>query len=58
MKTGNPIIVAGTHVYPFAKDYSINFIMTAYHRGNAEESALLTAVFNSFRLLDSSSPPK
>jgi len=56
MKTGNPVVVAGTHAYPFAKDYSINFIMTAYHRGDAGESALLTAVFNSFRIIDS--PPK
>ncbi|HEY7558425.1 MAG TPA: hypothetical protein VIH18_26840 [Candidatus Binatia bacterium] len=56
MKTGNPVIVAGTHVYPFAKDYSVNFIMTAFHRGKAPENQLLTAVFNSFRLLDS--PPK
>ena len=56
MKTGNPVIVAGTHAYPFAKDYSVNFIMTAYHRGNAAENRLLTTVFNSFRLVDS--PPK
>ena len=56
MKSGNPVVVAGTHTYPFSKDYSINFIMTAYHRGDAAESALLTAVFNSFRLIDS--PPK
>jgi hypothetical protein len=56
MKTGDPVIVAGTHAYPFAKDYSVNFIMTALHRGNAPENQLLTAVFNSFRLLDS--PPK
>jgi hypothetical protein len=59
MKTGSPVVVAGTHVYPFAKDYSINFVMTAFHRGNAAESQLLTAVFNSFRMLDgSAAPPK
>jgi hypothetical protein len=58
MKTGSPVIVAGTHAYPFSKDYSVNFIMTAFHRGNAAENQLLTTVFNSFRMLDSSSRPK
>lgn len=58
MKTGSPIVLAGTHVYPFSKDYSVNFIMTAFHRGQAAESQLLTAVFNSFRMLDAPSPPK
>jgi hypothetical protein len=58
MKTGSPVIVAGTHTYPFFKDYSINFLMTAYHRGDAAESALLTAVFNSFRMLDPAAPAK
>jgi len=58
MKTGSPVVVAGTHAHPFLKDYSVNFIMTAFHRGNAAENQILTAVFNSFRLLDSSSPPK
>ena len=58
MKTGSPVVVAGTHAYPFSKDYSVNFIMTAFHRGNAAENQLLSTVFNSFRLLDSSSPPK
>jgi hypothetical protein len=53
MKTGSPVIVAGTHAYPFGKDYSVNFIMTAFHRGDTRESELLTAVFNSFRLVDS-----
>lgn len=57
MKTGNPVIVAGTHAYPFAKDYSVNFLMTAFHRGNAAENQVLTAVFNSFRLLDGPAPP-
>jgi hypothetical protein len=50
MKAGSPVIVAGTHVYPFSKDYSINFIMTAFHRGNAAENQVLTGVFNSFRV--------
>ena len=58
MKTGSPVVVAGTHAHPFSKDYSVNFIMTAFHRGNAAENQLLTTVFNSFRLLDASSSPK
>lgn len=52
MKTGNPVVVAGTHVYPFSKDYSVNFIMMAFHRGNAAENQVLTAVFNSFRMIE------
>jgi hypothetical protein len=55
MKTGNPVVVAGTHVYPFSKDYSVNFIMTAFHRSDAPENEVLTAVFNSFRMLDAAS---
>ncbi len=59
MKTGSPVVVAGTHVYPFSKDYSVNFIMTAFHRGNPAENQLLTAVFNSFRMVDAApAPPK
>jgi hypothetical protein len=58
LKAGSPVVVAGTHAYPFSKDYSVNFIMTAFHRGNAAENQLLTTVFNSFRMLDSSSRPK
>jgi hypothetical protein len=57
MKTGSAVIVAGTHVYPFSKDYSINFIMTAFQRGKPAEIQILTAVFNSFALLDSAAPP-
>jgi hypothetical protein len=56
MKTGSPVVVAGTHTYPFGKDYSVNFIMTAFHRGNTAESELLTAVFNSFRVVESAEP--
>jgi hypothetical protein len=56
MKSGSPIVVAGTHVYPFSKDYSVNFMMTAFHRGNAAENQVLTTVFNSFRMLDTTSP--
>lgn len=59
MKTGSPVVLAGTHVFPFSKDYSLNFIMTALHRGDPQEAQILTAVFNSFRLVDSSpAPPK
>jgi hypothetical protein len=58
MKTGNPVVVAGTHIYPFSKDYSVNFIMMAFHRGNAAENQVLTAVFNSFRMIEAGLPPK
>jgi hypothetical protein len=58
MKSGSPVVVAGTHVYPFSKDYSINFMMTALHRGIAAENQLLTAVFNSFRMIDRNAPAK
>ena len=51
MKAGKPIIVAGIHVFPFAKNYSVNFMMTAFlDPGAKKENELLTAVFNSFRL--------
>jgi hypothetical protein len=58
MKTGNPVVVAGTHVYPFSKDYSVNFIMTAFHAGNAAENQVLTEVFNSFRMIEQPAAPK
>lgn len=49
---GKPIIVAGVHSYPFSKDYSINFVMTAFwDSGAAKENESLTRVFNSFHLL-------
>lgn len=51
MKTGRPVVVAGTHAYPFSKDYSIKFVLTAFNEGDTAESRILTAVFNSFRLL-------
>jgi hypothetical protein len=54
-KSGNPIIVAGIHSYPFSKDYSINFMMTAIWDETAtKENEILTAVFNSFQLLNES----
>jgi hypothetical protein len=59
MKGGNPVVAAGTHVYPFNKDYSVNFTMTAFHRGNSAETQVLTAVFNSFRVeAQPLAPPK
>ena len=48
---GKSIVVAGIHAFPFAKDYAINFLMTAFleKTSNADMDALLF-VFNSFRL--------
>ncbi|MBI2530732.1 MAG: hypothetical protein HYW03_00700 [Deltaproteobacteria bacterium] len=52
MPAGKPIIVAGIHSYPFRKDYAVSFIMSAFWEGTpAKEQEVLTAVFNSFRLL-------
>jgi hypothetical protein len=52
MPAGPPIIVAGIHSYPFRKDYAVSFIMSAFWEGMpAKEQEILTAVFNSFRLL-------
>lgn len=52
MKAGKPVIVAGIHAFPYAKSYSINFMMTAFLDPKAtKENELLTAVFNSFHLL-------
>jgi PsbP len=57
-KTGNPIIVAGIHSYPFSKDYSINFVMTAFWDSTAnKENEILKTVFNSFHLLHESRDP-
>jgi hypothetical protein len=54
-KTGSPIIVAGVHSHPFSKDYSINFVMTAFWDSTAKtQNELLTTVFNSFHLLHES----
>jgi hypothetical protein len=58
MKKGAPVVVAGTHVYPFSKDYSINFLMIALHRGVAAENQLLMAVFNSFRMTNGNAAPR
>jgi hypothetical protein len=52
MKEGKPVIVAGIHAFPFDKDFSVNFILTAFWNPAAtQENELLTEVFNSFRLL-------
>jgi hypothetical protein len=52
MKNGKPIVVAGIHAFPFNKDYSINFTMTAFYEPvAAEENQRLTEIFNSFRLI-------
>jgi hypothetical protein len=51
-KSGSPIIVAGIHSYPFSKDYSINFVMTAFWDSAAKkQNDILTTVFNSFHLI-------
>lgn len=52
LPAGKPIIVAGIHAFPFAKDYSVNFLMTALWDGEmTKETQTLTAVFNTFQLL-------
>jgi len=59
MKAGKPIIVAGIHAFPFAKSYSVNFMMTAFlERGAKKENALLRAVFNSFHLFGEPAKPR
>ena len=52
IKNGKPIIVAGIHAFPFNKDYSVNFTMTAFYDPAAtQENERLAEVFNSFRLI-------
>jgi hypothetical protein len=48
---GKSIVVAGIHAYPFAKDYGISFLMTAFldNISNPDIDALML-VFNSFHL--------
>jgi hypothetical protein len=51
MKNAKPIVVAGIHAFPFDKDYSINFTMTAFYDPAAvQDNERLTEIFNSFRL--------
>ena len=58
MKAGEPVIVAGIHLYPFSKPYSISFMMTAFFDPKAEkDNAMMTAVFNSFQLLQTDESP-
>jgi hypothetical protein len=58
MKAGEPVIVAGIHSYPFSKPYSISFMMTAFFDPGAEkDNAVMTAVFNSFHLLEPAESP-
>lgn len=48
---GKPVIFAGIHAFPFFKDYSVNFVMTAFlDESKTTDHTLLLAVFNSFRL--------
>jgi hypothetical protein len=52
LKTGKAIIVAGIHAVPFSKNHIINFVMTSpWDASASKENEILTAVFNSFRLL-------
>lgn len=52
LKTGKAIIVAGIHAVPFSKNHMINFVMTTPWDASAKtENEILTAVFNSFRLV-------
>jgi hypothetical protein len=54
-QAGKSIVVAGIHALPYEKDYSINFVMTAFWTPAAsEEQEILTAIFNSFRLVGES----
>ena len=54
---GKPIVVAGIHAFPFGRDYSINFIMTAFWDPAAkQDQEMLTAIFNSFRLSGENRP--
>jgi len=48
---GKSIIVAGIHAFPFSKDYTLSFIMTAFTEKTAKaEINRLVFVFNSFHL--------
>ena len=59
MTAGKPVIVSGIHSYPFSKDYSVSFIMTAFFdQGATGANQVLTAVFNSFHLLAESPPSR
>jgi hypothetical protein len=52
MKSGRPIIVAGIHVIPFAKNFRIDFVMTTFWDKAAEKhNDTLKAIFNSFHMV-------
>ena len=52
-----PAGVAGIHLYPFNKDYLINFVMiTTLKKDAKEENETCTAVFNSFHLVGEKPP--
>lgn len=52
MAKGDPVVAAGIHVLPFGKDYRIDFTMiTRLDRAAEHDNQLMTAVFNSFKLL-------
>lgn len=52
LEGGKAVIVAGIHSFPFGKNYSINFLMTAFYDPKAtKDQVLLREIFNSFRLL-------
>lgn len=52
-----PAGVAGTHLYPFNKDYLINFVMvTPLKKDAKEENETCTKVFNSFHLVGENPP--
>src|ERR671923_247171 len=57
LPAGKPIVIAGIHAFPFGKDYSINFVMTAFWDPAAkQDQEMLTAIFNSFRLSGENRP--
>lgn len=48
---GKAVIFAGIHAFPFAKKYSVNFLMTAFlDESKATDNTLSLVVFNSFRI--------
>ncbi len=52
-----PLGVAGIHIYPFNKDYLVNFVMISPLRKDAkEENQTCTNVFNSFHLVGEELP--
>ena len=56
-KKNIPAGVAGIHLYPFNKDYFINFVMvTPLKKEAKEENETCTKVFNSFHLVGEAPP--